>query len=209
MMGKTFDRCFETEKLYSETEQFSMTEASAYMHFQAGSQGGQQGTQALRESCMEEFRTHARDLQRTLMILWAIGGVILIVFLGIVVTILCLTGPSDDKTTYDYLKHCSEPFVQCNHSLLDVQSILYDEFIHRQTALAQALVEAGVNAFIAEPSASSTYYANISSTYELSERPFLVVIDTLGDISYLVPKFEVGRISALPVVYNRSINVIE
>ncbi|KAL2071063.1 hypothetical protein VTL71DRAFT_12298 [Oculimacula yallundae] len=86
-------------------------------------------------------------------------------------------------------------------SLLDVPQISHEEFLKRQATLAAALDEASVDAFIAEPSASSSYYANISSSYELSERPFLVIIDRTGKFSYLAPKFEVGRIAGLSMVF--------
>jgi Xaa-Pro aminopeptidase len=93
-------------------------------------------------------------------------------------------------------------------SLLDVPPITREEFLSRQSALAVALEEAGVDAFIAEPSASSTYYANISSSFELSERPFLMILDKKGQFSYLAPKFELGRIGGLEMVYNEK-TVIE
>ena len=74
-------------------------------------------------------------------------------------------------------------------------------FLNRQAILADVLVEAGVDAFIAEPSASSSYYANVSTSFELSERPFLIIIDKHGKFSYLAPKFELGRIGGLEMVF--------
>lgn len=91
-----------------------------------------------------------------------------------------------------------EPYTQ----LLDVPPITRDEYLARQKTLASALKDAGVDAFIAEPSASSTYYANISYSYHLSERPFLMILDKDAQFSYLVPKFEAGRIAGLDMVYD-------
>ncbi len=100
-----------------------------------------------------------------------------------------------------WLERCAwrdlEPYVH----LLDVAPIIRDEFLQRQSILAAALDKAGVDAFIAEPSASSSYYANISTSFDLSERPFLMIIDKNAQFSYLAPKFEVGRISRLEMVY--------
>ncbi|KAE8449856.1 hypothetical protein EG329_007333 [Mollisiaceae sp. DMI_Dod_QoI] len=86
--------------------------------------------------------------------------------------------------------------------LLDVPPITRQEFLQRQSTLAAALTSAGVDAFIAEPSASSSYYTNISESYELSERPFLMILDKDGQFSYLAPKFELGRIAGLQMVFN-------
>ncbi|TVY86275.1 putative peptidase [Lachnellula willkommii] len=106
------------------------------------------------------------------------------------------------------LTTCSWQTLQSHVSLLDVPAISRKEFLSRQAKLAAALEKAGVDAFIAEPSASTSYYANISSSFELSERPFLVLISKDGQFSYLVPKFELGRIAGLEMVYE-SKNVYE
>ena len=99
------------------------------------------------------------------------------------------------------LNKCAWKTLQNHVSLLDVPPIARGEFLHRQSTLAAALDDAGVDAFIAEPSASSSYYANISTTYHLSERPFLMLLDKKGQFSYLAPKFELGRIAGLDMVY--------
>lgn len=91
-----------------------------------------------------------------------------------------------------------EPFTD----LLDVAPITRDEYLARQKTLASALQDAGVDAFIAEPSASSAYYANISGSGHLSERPFLMILSQDAQFSYLVPKFEAGRIAGLDMVYD-------
>ncbi|TVY27670.1 putative peptidase [Lachnellula hyalina] len=106
------------------------------------------------------------------------------------------------------LETCSWKTLQSHVSLLDVPAISRKEFLSRQAKLAAALDAAGVDAFIAEPSASTSYYANVSSSFELSERPFLVLISKDGEFSYLAPKFELGRIAGLEMVYE-SKNVYE
>ncbi len=107
------------------------------------------------------------------------------------------------------LETCAWSALKTHASLLAVPSIDRSEFLSRQSRLATLLQDAGVDAFIAEPSASSEYYANISlSNVHLSERPFLVMIDKDGQFSYLVPKFEAGRIAGLDMVY-REKRVIE
>lgn len=95
---------------------------------------------------------------------------------------------------------CAWSSLKDHVSLLDVPPISRSEFIARQSTLAAALQDAGVDAFIAEPSASTAYYANISSSYDLSERPFLMILSASGDFSYLAPKFELGRIAGLEMV---------
>lgn len=99
------------------------------------------------------------------------------------------------------LETCAWSTLEEHASLLVVPAIGRDEFLARQATLARALDAAGVDAFVAEPSASSAYYANISFTFELSERPFLMMLDRAGQFSYLVPKFEAGRIAGLDMVY--------
>ncbi|RDW89246.1 putative mitochodrial aminopeptidase II [Coleophoma cylindrospora] len=96
---------------------------------------------------------------------------------------------------------CAWNYLEGDVSLLDVPAITRPEFLERQSRMASALKDAGVDAFIAEPSASSAYLANISYSYELSERPFLMIIDQEAQFSYLVPKFEAGRIANLAMVY--------
>ncbi|KAA8574930.1 hypothetical protein EYC84_004166 [Monilinia fructicola] len=98
-------------------------------------------------------------------------------------------------------KKCAWNSLETHVSLLDVEPIGRDEFLERQRRLAAELERADVDAFIAEPSASTAYFANISSSYELSERPFLVILDRNGSASLLVPKFETGRIGGLDMVF--------
>lgn len=110
--------------------------------------------------------------------------------------------PYPSILSHDGLETCAWNHLQQHVSLLDVSPISRDEFLQRQATLAAALDEADVDAFIAEPSASSTYFANISSSYHLSERPFLIIIDRKGRFSYLAPQFELNRIASLDMVYD-------
>jgi Xaa-Pro aminopeptidase len=98
---------------------------------------------------------------------------------------------------------CAWKTLKDHVSLLSVAPIPRSEFLSRQSTLARALAEAGVDAFVAEPSASTEYYANVSSSFDLSERPFLVLLDREGQFSYLVPEFEAGRIAGLDMVYDQ------
>ncbi|KAK8038307.1 X-Pro dipeptidase [Apiospora phragmitis] len=96
------------------------------------------------------------------------------------------------------LEACAWPLLEPHIALLDVPAIARDE-----RALASALAAAGVDAFVAEPSASTEYYANISASFDLSERPFLMLLEAkTGAFSYLVPQFENGRIAGLDMVYD-------
>ncbi|KAH9904966.1 peptidase M24, structural domain-containing protein [Xylariomycetidae sp. FL2044] len=110
-----------------------------------------------------------------------------------------------DHQPREYSAHelgtCAWKTLEPHVPLISVAPIDRSEFLIRQESLASALKEAGVDAFIAEPSASSTYYANISSSFELSERPFLMILDKDAQFSYLVPQFEAGRIAGLDMVY--------
>lgn len=56
-------------------------------------------------------------------------------------------------------------------------------------------------------SASTAYYANISSGFDLSERPFLTVIDRKDGFTTLVPKFEEDRIAKLDMVFDENTTI--
>ena len=107
------------------------------------------------------------------------------------------------------LEKCAWRTLEPHASLLDVAPIGRPEFLARQDALASALRDAGADAFVAEPSASSEYYANVSSSYSLSERPFLVMVDRAGAFSYLVPRVEAGRVARLDMVHGGEKTVVE
>lgn len=105
------------------------------------------------------------------------------------------------------LEVCAWNHLEPHLSLLSVAPINRSEFLGRQKALALELDAAGVDAFIAEPSASTSYFANISSSFHLSERPFLMVIDRNGQFTTLVPKFEAGRIAKLDMVFDNKTTI--
>ncbi|KAF3762509.1 Creatinase/aminopeptidase [Cryphonectria parasitica EP155] len=121
---------------------------------------------------------------------------------------LGLPNSAPSHLSASHLETCAWEHLEPHVGFLNVPPIGRDEFLGRQKVLASALDDAGVDAFIAEPSASSAYYANISYNFHLSERPFLMILDREGQFSYLVPKFEAGRIAGLNMVY-RDKKVIE
>ncbi|KAG6845226.1 hypothetical protein H0H87_012218 [Tephrocybe sp. NHM501043] len=70
------------------------------------------------------------------------------------------------------------------------------EYVRRQKALAEKLLALNASAYIAEPGASASFFANISLTsWKLSERPLLLIVTPsettegpAGRISLLTPK---------------------
>jgi hypothetical protein len=84
-------------------------------------------------------------------------------------------------------------------ALKDIPLIAKAEFLHRQEELAAQIGEEKVDAFIAESGGTTQYYANFSgSQWELSERPFLLVV-TPEEIFFLAPLFEVSRAKMLSI----------
>jgi len=114
---------------------------------------------------------------------------------------LVMTADSNASSGAD-IEKCAWATLQEHVSLLSVPPIGKSEYLSRQHRLAAALEAEGVDAFVAEPSASTTYYANVSTSFELSERPFLIILDRKAQFSYLVPSFEAGRIAGLDMVYD-------
>jgi Xaa-Pro aminopeptidase len=98
------------------------------------------------------------------------------------------------------LQSCAWEKLKPHIALLDVPPIPRSEFLSRQKTLAKKLRKEKVDFHLTEPSASSTYYFNISTSYGLSERPFLSILSSSGEFSYLAPRFELGRISGLEMV---------
>ncbi|KAH7039826.1 peptidase M24, structural domain-containing protein [Microdochium trichocladiopsis] len=124
---------------------------------------------------------------------------------GLLVVAAAITFITTSDTTASLgtsIEECAWAALEEHVSLLDVPPIPRSEFLARQQRLAAALKAEGVDAFIAEPSASTAYYANVSAAFDLSERPFLVILDSRAEFSYLVPSFEAGRIAALDMVYD-------
>ena len=84
-------------------------------------------------------------------------------------------------------------------ALSGILPIEEDEFLERQRELARQLRKEGVDAFIAEPSGMTQYYANFSSrSWELSERPFLMVVTPMK-MFFIAPWFEVSRARMLMI----------
>ncbi|KAL4074621.1 peptidase M24, structural domain-containing protein [Scleroderma yunnanense] len=76
----------------------------------------------------------------------------------------------------------------CKHT----QPIPGSEFLERQYKLAQALHELNASAYIAEPGASAQFFGNISAaSWDLSERPLLLIVSPIVHANQLVPKITV------------------
>lgn len=90
---------------------------------------------------------------------------------------------AQDLPGYESLTgHCSQ-----------IPPIAAEEYSARQSALAKALRDIGPssanNIYVAEPGASTQFFANFSqATWKLSERPLLLVISSSGQINVLTPK---------------------
>lgn len=94
-----------------------------------------------------------------------------------------------------------------------VQPIGRDEFLARQTALAETLHALNASAYVAEPGASAQFFGNLSgSHWHLSERPLLLIVspevqtDARGltvkvnpRVAVLTPAFEETRAKMLPI----------
>lgn len=95
--------------------------------------------------------------------------------------------------------------------------ISQDEYQVRQATLAHTLHASNASAYIAEPGASTQYFANFStSDWKLSERPLLLIItpitslsttDIQAQVAILTPKFESTRARGLPVPQSSSFKV--
>ena len=80
----------------------------------------------------------------------------------------------------------------CSH----IPPIPADEFLERQQRLVDTLTSLNASAYITEPGPSAHYYANLSS-WELSERPLLLIISPgvslRPNVTILTPSFEESR----------------
>ncbi|KAK1228892.1 hypothetical protein PQX77_008050 [Marasmius sp. AFHP31] len=100
-------------------------------------------------------------------------------------------------------------FFHLDEHCADIPPIQAAEFAQRQEKLVQALRDSNASAYIAEPSASAIYFANVSATqWHLSERPFLFVFtpDVEGgsvqpNLTILAPKFEETRAKQLSLPF--------
>lgn len=131
-----------------------------------------------------------------LRVFFATTLVFIVAFVALTPTADSIASPGAD------IEKCAWATLQEHVSLLSVPPIGKSEYLSRQQRLAAVLEAEGVDAFVAEPSASTTYYANVSTSFELSERPFLIILDRKARFSYLVPSFEAGRIAGLDMVYD-------
>lgn len=135
-------------------------------------------------------------------------SVLALMILGGTIFVLLMMPHFPTNPSAKELEKCAWTTLEDQVSLLSAPDIPRTEFVERQAKLAEVLREEGVDAYIMEPSASSLYYFNISPSYSLSERPFLPILSANGSFSYLAPKFEVGRIGDLEMVYDEK-TVIE
>jgi Xaa-Pro aminopeptidase len=142
-----------------------------------------------------------------MILIFSLAGFLVILVILYLAIFLFTHSPKSYPPAED-LETCAWSTLRNHVPLLDVPPISRSEFLSRQATLASALREEGIDAYITEPSPSSMYYFNISNTYELSERPFLAILSSNGSFSYLAPKFELGRISGLDMVYEEK-SVIE
>ncbi|KAJ7684666.1 Creatinase/aminopeptidase [Mycena polygramma] len=104
-----------------------------------------------------------------------------------------------------FAKETAAPVVHkhCEH----LSPIAATEFKARQNSLAKTLAQLNASAYIAEPSANSLFFGNISkSNWGLSERPLLLIVtpEHNGDeieakITVLTPAFEAPRAKMLPI----------
>ncbi|CCG83738.1 protein of unknown function [Taphrina deformans PYCC 5710] len=126
---------------------------------------------------------------------------------SIIICLLRVPGAiGNDPVTHSLATRAHQRWMK-NHTSLSVPAIPRAEFLERQSKLCHVLQDENIDALIAEPSATTLYYANISS-YELSERPFLILFTKDCGMTYLAPKFEVGRIKGMAAVSD-SLEIVE
>lgn len=86
----------------------------------------------------------------------------------------------------------------CSH----VPPIPADEFLERQQRLVDTLISLKASAYVTEPGPSAHYYANLSS-WELSERPLLLIISPDSslrpNVTILAPTFEESRAKLMTI----------
>jgi Xaa-Pro aminopeptidase len=87
-------------------------------------------------------------------------------------------------------------FAEISGYCSQVPPIPADEFLERQQRLVDTLTSLNASAYITEPGPSAHYYANLSS-WELSERPLLLIISPDAslrpNVTILTPSFEESR----------------
>ncbi|KZT02164.1 Creatinase/aminopeptidase [Laetiporus sulphureus 93-53] len=129
------------------------------------------------------------------------------IIVQIIIFIYHLTGPP--KSLSRSLGLNTEPdFSHLADHCAHVSPIRANSFVRRQQALAETLHSLNASAYIAEPGASASYFANLSEAqWFLSERPLLLIISPEVDaedqvkarVSILTPAFEATRAKLLSI----------
>lgn len=135
-------------------------------------------------------------------------GAVIVCGLGLLAVMSC--GRLRTPTLTSTLTLGDNPFEHLRAHCANATPISAQTFVDRQLALARVLHKGGIGAYVAEPGASATYFANVSAReWHTSERVFLVVIspvvddDSGGDVRarvrVLAPKFEEDRARLLRI----------
>ena len=126
------------------------------------------------------------------------------------------------RSKQEQFRKCSiETYLATGLSFLDTaERPPLEEFVLRRNNLAKALKAEGIDAFVAEPGFTFSYYANITQSqwepWEPEERPFLMIIrpetssngDIVANTSFLVPHFEETRAQLLDMPFEGKIHTI-
>ncbi|KAF8604705.1 peptidase M24 [Ceratobasidium sp. AG-I] len=159
---------------------------------------------------------------------WRVGALLglktLVAFVLSAVVLLFFTLSGDLPTSYPGTitiqpANLDNPFAHLQVHCANSTPISAGTFLSRQRSLAQVLYREGIGAYVAEPGASATYFANISARqWHTSERVFLVVVTPVvlgstedgsdeveAQVSILAPKFEEDRARLLAVPSKRPI----
>jgi Xaa-Pro aminopeptidase len=145
----------------------------------------------------------------------AVAGLVLST---IVLLRLLLSGglPLDPRASW-FSASDDNPFAHLRAHCANSTPISSHTFLARQQALAQVLHHEHLGAYIAEPGASATYFANISAReWDTSERVFLVVVTPVvsedgevdAQVSVLAPKFEEDRARLLEIPSKRPVRYV-
>lgn len=112
-----------------------------------------------------------------------------------------------DRPTGAHVIHTLPDFSHLAKHCAKTSPIGTSEFHRRQRSLAETLHSLNASAYIAEPSANSQFFGNISiSHWHLSERPLLLIVSpnvvnskVEAKITVLTPSFEASRAKLLPI----------
>lgn len=159
---------------------------------------------------------------------WRIGALLgvktLLAFVLSAVVLLFFSLSGDLSTSYpssSVSQHTDldNPFSHLRAHCANSTPISAGTFLSRQYSLAQVLYREGIGAYVTEPGASATFFANVSARqWHTSERVFLVVVTPVvlgysedgedeveAQVSILAPKFEEDRARLLGVPSKRPI----